>query len=188
MTARPLGGLSSCEDFAKFVDSVDKFDAVIDFSAYSGDVVKDAVTLLKDKVGLYVLVSTDSIYDVCDKDHDGPTKESDDIRVKDPNDRQAVNYHHDYGNRKLQAEEELSQQRQNGGFPYFILRLPDVIGPRDTTYRWWIYQLWVTLADKVKESPLVVPKFLDDYPMSFVYSQDVAKAVELALDAGDIVH
>lgn len=52
-----------------------------------------------------------------------------------------------YGHRKLQIEEELARQREEGGVPYVSLRLPDVIGPRDNTYRWWIYQTWIRLAD-----------------------------------------
>ena len=43
--------------------------------------------------------------------------------------------------------------------PYVTLRLPDVIGPKDNTYRWWIYQTWMRLADhldKVGGSMLVV--------------------------------
>jgi nucleoside-diphosphate-sugar epimerase len=88
--------------------------------------------------------------------------------------------HHDYANRKLEAEEELTAQRANGSrIPYVIFRLPDVLGPRDTTYRFFIYQLWARLAagPNPRAPPLAVPRFLVDYNVSFVYVDDVARAI-----------
>ncbi len=40
------------------------FDAVIDFSAYDNDVVKDALNVLEDQIKLYIYISTDSVYEV----------------------------------------------------------------------------------------------------------------------------
>lgn len=40
------------------------FDAVIDFSAYDSDVVKDALKVLDDRIKLYIYISTDSVYEV----------------------------------------------------------------------------------------------------------------------------
>jgi len=40
------------------------FDAVIDFSAYDSDVVKDALQVLEDQIKLYIYISTDSVYEV----------------------------------------------------------------------------------------------------------------------------
>jgi len=87
--------------------------------------------------------ATDSVYDVCAKLHKGRTLETDAVRPEDPEERVMLAEHHYYGDRKLLAEEELLGQRQHGGFPFVILRLPDVIGPRDNTHRFWIYQLWI---------------------------------------------
>ena len=42
----------------------EQFDAVIDFSAYDSDVVKDALKVLEDRFKLYIYISTDSIYEV----------------------------------------------------------------------------------------------------------------------------
>jgi nucleoside-diphosphate-sugar epimerase len=93
---------------------------------------------------------------------------------------------HDYGHRKLRAEEELVGQRHlDGGYPYVILRLPDVIGPRDSTYRWWMYQLWIKLEKGLPSKPLTIPHFLVDYHMSLVYSKDVAKLLFELLQMGD---
>ena len=78
---------------------------------------------------------------------------------------------------KLAAEEAVVEKRLSGGSPFVILRLPDVIGPRDTTYRWWIYQLWIKLSPLFEDHPVTVPQFLVDFPMSFVYSEDVADLI-----------
>lgn len=40
------------------------FDAVVDFSAYDSDVVKDALKVLDDHIKLYIYISTDSVYEV----------------------------------------------------------------------------------------------------------------------------
>ena len=60
--------------------------------------------------------------------------------------------------------------------PYLILRLPDVIGPRDTTHRWWTYQLWMQLFT---EFPLAIPipRSNQILKTSYVYSKDVASTI-----------
>lgn len=158
---------------------LDRFDAVIDFSSYGPKETQDSTTLLRNKAHLYVHISTDSVYDVCDiQDREVPIKEDQAVRPEDLHRRDLLNSHHDYGHRKLQAEEELVKQRSaEGGIPYVILRLPDVIGPRDTTYRFWIYQLWIRLASMLPKQPVVIPKYLADYKISFVYVDDVAQAI-----------
>jgi len=70
------------------------------------------------------------------------------------------------------------------GIPYVMLRLPDVLGPRDTTYRFWLYQLWVRLAPVLGSRPVTIPKFLEEQENSFVYVDDVAKVVVDAVEAG----
>ena len=42
------------------------FDAVIDFSAYDSDVMKDTLKVLEDQIKLYIYISTDSVYEVGD--------------------------------------------------------------------------------------------------------------------------
>ena len=46
----------------------------------------------------------------------------------------------------------LVDNRERGGMKYLIFRLPDVVGPRDTTDRWWTYQMWVQFYDFIKVS------------------------------------
>ena len=71
----------------------------------------------------------------------------------------------------------MEQQQEEDGFNYVILRLADVIGPRDTSHRWWIYQLWIRLSNVMTEHPVHIPQFLRSYPISFVYSRDVSNAI-----------
>ena len=182
-------GIDSCKELVELVNNTERFDAVVDFSAYDEKETKDSGLLLNGKVGLYILISTDSIYDVCDKKHDAKTKEDDDSRPEDVDEWNRLVIVHDYGHRKLRAEEELVKQRHlDGGYPYVILRLPDVIGPRDSTYRWWMYQLWIRLEDELPTKPVTIPHFLKDYHMSLVYSKDVAKLIFDLLQMDDEIH
>lgn len=61
---------------------------------------------------------------------------------------------------------------------WVALRLPDVIGPRDSTNRLWRYQLWTQCGDVL--GPVAVEPALSRAGMrrlSFVYAPDVARAV-----------
>ena len=165
-----------CPELTEFIKDR-KFDFVIDFSSYTGQQALEMVDILQGKVGLYILISTDSVYDVCDKKHDSPSKESDSVRPEKSEEIDWLASLHRYGHNKLAAEEAVVEKRLSGGSPFVILRLPDVIGPRDTTYRWWIYQLWIKLSPLFEDHPVTVPQFLVDFPMSFVYSEDVADLI-----------
>ncbi|CAG7720176.1 unnamed protein product, partial [Allacma fusca] len=48
-----------------------------------------------------------------------------------------------YGDQKLAGEEVLIENNKATGMKFLIFRLADVIGPRDTTDRWWTYQMWI---------------------------------------------
>ena len=167
-----------------------RFDAVVDFSAYTARSTREATTLLRHRAARYVHISTDSVYDVCDSEQRdaGPLREDQAVRPADPGLRDLLATHHDYGHRKLEAEEELVAQRRDRadarpGIPYVILRLPDVLGPRDTTYRFWLYQLWLRLAPRLPARPVTIPTFLVDQKNSFVFVDDVAKVVVDAVEA-----
>ena len=67
--------------------------------------------------------------------------------------QEKLNAKDDYGNDKLKCEEYLrvsttsttttTANNNNNPFKYLILRLPDVIGPRDNTDRSFNYFLWL---------------------------------------------
>lgn len=113
----------------------DKFDLVLDFSAFGGEEVKAAAQVLGQKPELYVLFSSDTVYDVSDKKSSGPSEETDAVRPEVDEEVERLSRYHSRGHNRLEAEEALMQQRMDGGFPFVILRLPDILGPRDTTYR-----------------------------------------------------
>ena len=165
------------------VDSPSYFDAVIDFSAYHAFEISETLQLLHGKIMKYIYISTDSVYEVCSKNHTGPTREDDAIRPVSKSDQELLKEKDNYGHRKLECEELLdSQSREHDGVPFVTLRLPDVVGPRDNTYRWWLYQLWIKLNDYLDRA-LSVPHRLWNQPVSFVYVDDVADVILNLIDS-----
>ena len=62
-------------------ESETKWEIVIDFCAYLRKEVKTIIRGLTNRLKLYVMISTDSVYDVCDsKIRIGPLREIDAIR------------------------------------------------------------------------------------------------------------
>lgn len=163
------------------------YDAVIDFSSYNSRQIKQVVDILRERVGIYVYISTDSIYEVCDKTHSGLTTEEDAVRPKSPKKRLKLKREEQYAHDKLACEEVLQEQRKEGGFPYVALRLPDVIGPRDNSFRFWTYQLWIRIHKDIHH-PVHMPQGVADTKFSLIYVEDAAKAIEKVLDVGPSVH
>ncbi|XP_013410025.1 uncharacterized protein LOC106173431 [Lingula anatina] len=172
--------LEDCPRFMEYLSQVKSLDAVIDFSACRPRQIENAVSLLKGKAKLYIYISSDSVYEVSAvKEHDGPSRETDAVRPEAEDEAKRLAEADDYGNRKLQCEEELVKQRSSTdgpGIPYIFLRLPDVIGLGENTYRWWVYQLWIRLGEYISR-PVTVPDFLHTRQISLVYSEDVGKVV-----------
>ena len=164
------------------------YDFVLDFTSYRQRNIAEIIDILTNRVGLYIYISTDSVYEVCQKKSNPSDflREEDAIRPESLDERQSLNSGDNYGHRKLACEELLVEQRANGGFPYVILRLPDVIGPRDNTDRWWTYQLWIQFH-KVIGQPLYMTDNLSQQQISLVYSLDVAKAI-VSIMKGSVSH
>jgi nucleoside-diphosphate-sugar epimerase len=186
-----MQSLQRCAGLQHYIWSLEApplFEAVIDFSAYHAFEISEALTILKDKIKKYIYISSDSVYEVCEKHHHGLTREEDAVRPTETAERNIFKQKDDYGNRKLECEEELEKQATSGtGIPYISLRLPDVVGPRDNTYRWWIYQLWIRLAD-FTDKRLAVPKYLWNQPMSLVYVYDVADVISDCITSGEDIY
>lgn len=70
----------------------------------------------------------------------------------------------------------LDANRRAGGCSYLILRLPDVIGPRDTTKRTWFYILWIQFFEILK-APIIIPKHVQAVRASYVFARDVVRAI-----------
>ena len=167
--------LKECEQLAR----LQWVDVVVDFSTYSQECMISLIDMLTDKTGLFVYISSDSVYEVCVHAEHALTngsREEDAVRPKDKATRRELSEADSYGHHKMAGEELLAEQRRNGGFPYVSLRLPDVIGARDNTRRCLAYQLWL-LTHFALGVPLFVSDWLKTQKLSLVLSDDVAKAV-----------
>ncbi|GAB1607278.1 uncharacterized protein LOC115213970 [Argonauta hians] len=181
-----MQSLYKCQDLIDFYNSNPSiyFDTVIDFSAYHPFAVREVLAIFRSKIGLYILISTDSVYDVCMKNHTDPSRESDAIRPFDEATREDYAKNDNYGHLKLQCEEELTKQSDTDKVSFIIYRLPDVIGPRDNTYRWWLYQLWMKLRTYL-ERPVSIPANLVKQEISLVFVEDVADTIVQSVTGGE---
>ncbi|XP_076102498.1 uncharacterized protein LOC143071799 [Mytilus galloprovincialis] len=171
--AQPLKDCNLLQSFLLESGESLYFDFVIDFSGYFSFQITDVLETFRNQIGKYIYISSDSVYEVCkEKHHYEFTVETDAVRPADEKLQQEFNEKDDYGHQKLECEEELIQD----GVPYLILRLPDVVGPRDNTLRWWMYQLWIKLSDYLTR-PITIPKRLFYKSLSFVYVKDVSDLI-----------
>lgn len=174
------------------ITATNKWDLVIDFCCFERKEAKSVIRGLNGLVGLYVFISSDSVYDVCEEDirKEVLIKEEYSVRPEDEVKIKKLNDDEDYGNDKLKCEEYLASHVDRG-FPYCCLRLPDVIGPFDSSCRFWGYQKWLKICGT---SPIHFNKFTNTRKLSMVYSEDVARLIldmmRRARDAGflDSVH
>jgi len=183
-----INALRQCPDLMQVIESTDKFDMVLDFSGYEPKWIHDAATVLKGKVGVYIYISTDSVYEVSvDKPTRRASKETDAVRPSDEKEVKLLKRKDPYGHYKLACEEALAHYRvKEGGAPWVSLRLADVIGPRDTTNRWWTYQMWVTFYPEI-DRPVFMPAHIADKVESLTYVDDVAQAVLKVIEKGEDV-
>eukprot|EP00931_Biecheleriopsis_adriatica_P005622 TRINITY_DN107116_c0_g1_i1.p1 TRINITY_DN107116_c0_g1~~TRINITY_DN107116_c0_g1_i1.p1 ORF type:complete len:425 (-),score=112.19 TRINITY_DN107116_c0_g1_i1:21-1247(-) len=180
------------------------WDMVIDFSAFDGDDMQVSLEGLGSAFKLYVYVSSDSIYEVgkWSSEQWKPRKqaggevcvvEEDGVRPADKEMQEQVNRKDSYGHGKLEGEEVLRKGLPEG-CRSLVLRLPDVIGPYDATYRLWAYWHWLRAGEEGASPPQVqsykrqratsddevpVPK---NPKLSVVYSRDVARFIVSLLE------
>lgn len=183
-----INAIRQCSDLMEIIEETDKFDLVLDFSGYEPKWIHDACVVLKGKAGVYIYISTDSVYEVSvDKPTRRPSIETDAVRPTDEKEVKLLKRKDAYGHYKLACEEALSHYRnKEGGAPWVSLRLADVIGPRDTTNRWWTYQLWVQFYPEI-ERPVYMPAHVADKIESLTYVEDVANVVIKLLQTGEKV-
>lgn len=173
---------NSIMDFAKLLKYIsekaginedNQWDLVVDFCAYIRKHVKSVIRGLSKLVRLYILISTDSVYEVCAKEfRDGPIKESDALRPEHDEEIAKLSKDDPYGHDKLRCEEYLrTHVLKNRELSYMIFRLPDVIGPYDSSNRYWNYLMWI---QKMNKWPIHAQDLSDTRKLSFVFSEDVA--------------
>lgn len=148
-----------------------KWRGIIDFSAYnSRDVIEALPDALFDgsQFPWYIFISTDSIYEVVS---DIGAHISDPIH-ESVTDACIPNQSFDkYGYGKLETEKAI-MNRSTGNQNVINLRLPDVLGEFDDTYRLWKYK---ALIDSGR--PIFISPEMSSVPVSFVYSQDVVETI-----------
>ena len=153
------------------------FDAVIDFSSYKRSELKRVLPHVINRTRLYIYISSDSVYEVCRiKSSNGDSKEEDDVRPESEEEKDKLKQQDKYGHDKLSCEEYLREVCAQHQAKFVCLRLADVIGPMDSTERWWQLQLWLSATLKTG-SPLVLPEHLREKLLSFVFVKDIAKVV-----------
>lgn len=145
--------------------------------------------VLRGRYARYIYISSDSVYEVCvQNSHGGWSREEDAVRPSDPQDRDTMNRKDSYGHRKLECEEVLEREKEVHGINFVSLRLPDVFGPRDTTDRFWNYQIWWQshhIAGSFGPIHLHPKK---NQLISFVYSEDVSELILNLLNASLAVY
>lgn len=175
-------GLVNC---TPLVNSTTRFDAVVDFSSRTSEELKQALQVLKKRVGVYIFISSHAVYDVSKNITHGETMlyESDAVRPGkeiSPLARYELKGKSKYGDQVLECEETLSTQFNSGGFPYVALRIANVMGPKENTIRYWLLHLWLRA-----HLPLTMPMHLDTSMLETVFSvtftPDIAQAVERAI-------
>ena len=143
-----------------------RWKGIIDFCAFGKGDIEDA---LPDCVfaafPVYVLISTDSVYEVIP--HIGRLVGSVDEAATDTRDK-LIKKIDEYGHDKLMAEQAL-MRRAGSNQSLFVLRLPDVIGEFDDTGRFWSYKLWIESG-----VPLHIPPGASQ-KLAFVYAGDVVR-------------
>jgi len=180
-----------------------RWDVVADFCAFDGRDINAALAGLRGRFGVYAYISSDSTYEVCTWAAEGwqprasaeqAVFECDAIRPEDEATRRRLRKADSYGCKKLEAEEALAKGLAEAPESRGVaLRLPDVIGPFDDTYRLWSYWHWLQAAAEGKTDPPQVKKrsrspkrqrresdgkeIPSDPPLAFVYNRDVARFI-----------
>jgi nucleoside-diphosphate-sugar epimerase len=147
-----LRGDRTTSDFRRLLGGR-PFDAVVDFAAFFGKDVAEAVDVLADRVGHYVLVSTGQVY-LVREGAPKPAREEDYAGPLLPEPARESPDHEEwlYGVGKRACEDVLADAFTARGFPATRLRIPMVNGERDYHRRIEGY-LWRLLDG----GPVIVP-------------------------------
>eukprot|EP00978_Attheya_sp_CCMP212_P026999 scaffold89936_cov59-Attheya_sp.AAC.2 len=141
----------SCPELWQDIQSTEQYHAVIDFSGFEPEWVRNTIEILGEKVRVYIYVSSDSVYEVSEGkpfvETGTKSVETDAVRPSDKTLQMQLNQKDEYGHAKLACEEMLVEQKLKGGFPFVFLRFADVFGKGDDTNRLLFYYLWIKYQD-----------------------------------------
>eukprot|EP00747_Dinoflagellata_sp_TGD_P187069 gnl/TRDRNA2_/TRDRNA2_44548_c0_seq1.p1 gnl/TRDRNA2_/TRDRNA2_44548_c0~~gnl/TRDRNA2_/TRDRNA2_44548_c0_seq1.p1 ORF type:complete len:449 (-),score=78.02 gnl/TRDRNA2_/TRDRNA2_44548_c0_seq1:69-1415(-) len=159
------------------------YDAVVDFSSRTVDELKQVTELLKRRVGIYIFLSSHSVYTVSknrsQEEEMEMLREEDAIRPGrdvSPLERYALKAKSVSGDNMLECEEHLLEQFNAGGFPFVALRAANVFGPKENTIRYWLLHLWIR-AHLALTLPMHLDETMLETPISMTYTLDIASAV-----------
>lgn len=162
------GDRSQREDIKRLKEL--KFDAIVDTCGYFPDNLAMITEELKDQVGLYVFVSSCSVYDYNDRDSN---KFDEDGTLVDLNIDKNDQGMETYGARKYLCEDVVIET-----FPkqHFVVRPGLIVGPHDPTYR---FPYWV---DRVAEGGVALAPGDPSAPLQFIDVRDLAEWMLLGVE------
>lgn len=155
------------------------FDAVLDNALYKGDEAATIATLLRDRVGHYIFLSTGQVYLVREA-LERPFGEDEYAgRLMPAPKLNTFGYEEwQYGMDKRQVEDTLSAAYAAYGFPYTSLRLPMVNSERDHFNRLYAYYL------RLKDGGPILAPSTPSYSLRHIYGQDVVRAALMLIESG----
>ncbi|EDO45925.1 predicted protein [Nematostella vectensis] len=124
--------IHDCTQLKKVAESKFFFDVVFDFSSYQAKQLRDFLDLMRHRIGRYVYISSDSVYEVSQlpPNFNGePSREEDAVRPASRTRQEELRLVDGYGHNKLECEEVLEDEHALTKLPYISLRIPDVIDP-----------------------------------------------------------
>lgn len=144
---------------------------IVDFCAYKPkDIEESLPDEIFDLLPVYVFISTDSVYEVFDE-----IGSLDIVTERATDELSSISRSRDsYGWKKLKCEEYLKSVGRK--CRKIFLRLPDVLGEFDDTYRLWGLKLWIDSGIPMRVSERNLTQ-----KVSFCYAGDVAKMIVKSL-------
>lgn len=150
----------------------ERFDLAVDFLAFDGAAVEQALALPALADARYALASTGQVYLVANERRP-PSREADGELPLSPEPPEGTRDHANwvYGRGKREAEASLRARAAARGGRDVVLRLPVVQGANDGTRRLWAY------LERLRDGgPLLLPGGGLD-PVRFVWAEDVARVL-----------
>ena len=88
----------------------------------------------------------------------------------------------------FRCEEKLiNVANESANFNYIILRVSDVLGARDSTERFWFYQMWIQYLNetlKIGEiHEISIPEEYYNTKTCFTYVKDISKVIGFVLES-----
>ncbi len=175
-------GDRTTDDFERLLQGR-RFDAVVDFAAFTGEEVTRAIALFQGSIGHYVFISTGQVYLIRGREFacpERPAREEDyhGPVIARPTENASDIASWDYGIGKRRAEDALIRAFSETKFPGTRIRIPMVNGPRDYYRR--LDEYIVRLLDG---GPILLPDG-GKRPTRHVHADDVARAIASLLTDG----